>query len=140
MVLIVVVAAGSGLWRLRPGAAPKPPAGSPPAAPPPVAGARAAPPAENVWDVAPRLRRDPFERGPAAADGLATGARQAGAEDAAPVLPTVRILLLDPQRPLAVVDTQRVAIGDSVAGFRVVGIDAGGVTLERHGRRTTVRP
>jgi hypothetical protein len=101
--------------------------------------------AELTWEVAPRLPRDLFEpvRVPRARraakpqpdptpppPGAAVAARH----------PQVQILLLDPRRPLALVDNRRVAVGDSVSGYRVVAIGPDGVTFERRGESFTARP
>jgi hypothetical protein len=122
-------------------------AGPPPVAPPDVneAPAAAAPPtlpSDLGWEVAPRLQRDPFELAPAPRPPRA---RTAGGAPRVTVsqperVPRVQILLLDPQRPLALVDNRRVAVGDTIGGYRVVGIDAAGVSLERGGVRTTAHP
>jgi hypothetical protein len=103
-----------------------------------------APLPELAWTVSERLPRDPFAMAPAPRravrrrrpDPVAVENRS----EVAPPPPRVQILLLDPQRPLALLDNQRVAVGDTIAGYRVVAIDAAGVTLERRGMRFVVRP
>ena len=105
-------------------------------------------PAPADWQISATLARDPFELGPAleataprrnsvgAAVALAAAPRTA----TPPAVPRVQILLLDPKRPLAIVESRRVAIGDTVGGHRVAAIDARGVTFEWNGTVRIVRP
>ena len=102
-------------------------------------------PAELTWEVAPRLPRDLFEPAPVPGPHRAPHPHSAP-QAPAPIpavdapLPRVQILLLDPRRSLALVDNRRVAVGDSVSGYRVVAIEPDGVTFERRGERFTARP
>ncbi len=119
-----------------------------PVAPTPVPVARPAVPVLDEWQVASTLARDPFELGPAL-DATAPRRNSVGAAvppPAAPravtppTAPRVQILLLDPKRPLAIVESRRVAVGDTVGGHRVAAIDARGVTFEWNGTLRIVRP
>jgi len=100
------------------------------------------------WQVSATLARNPFElappldaatprRNPVGAPAAPAAAPRAATP---PVAPRVQILLLDPKRPLAIVESRRVAIGDTVAGHRVAAIDARGVTFEWNGTVRIVRP
>lgn len=105
-------------------------------------------PAPVAWQVSATLARDPFELGPALdattprRNSVGAAAPLAAAPRAVvpPNVPRVQILLLDPKRPLAIVESRRVAVGDTVGGYRVAAIDARGVTFEWNGTERIVRP
>jgi len=139
LLVIALAASAPVLRRAQHGAPEQPPRPTRPQPPPWAADTMLA---AAAWIVAPRLERDPFAWAPAPRRSARRAApAPAIAEDTSPpAVPRVQILLLDPQRPLAMMNNQRVAVGDTIAGYRVEGIDAGGVTLERHGVRVTARP
>ena len=74
--------------------------------------------------------RDPFVFGPRARTQAAV--RVVG--------PTLLGIVWDATHPLAIVGEESVGIGDVVAGWRVVGIQQDGITVEREGRRERVSP
>jgi len=98
----------------------------------------------TVWRVDSVLARNVFDYAPAAHSAGARATRasadSSGLAAARATAPAVQLLLLDPLRPLALVDHRRVAVGDSVGAYRVVAIDSMGVTLDRGGRRVRARP
>jgi hypothetical protein len=100
------------------------------------------------WQVSTTLARDPFALGPMTESapsrrrsvGAAAARTTAPSAVAPPALPRVQILLLDPKRPLAIVESRRVAVGDTIGGHRVVAIDARGVTFAWNGSERIARP
>ena len=141
--VLLLALAGVVVQRRKQVGAPRAAAPSVAASPAPALAAEMALPEPVAWEVAPILRRDPFETAPAPRRAPRARVQTAAPPAAAPEtprVPQVQILLLDPERPLALVDNRRVAVGDSIGGYRVVGIDAAGVTLERGGMRITARP
>jgi hypothetical protein len=79
-----------------------------------------------VWPVSAQELRDPFEFGPE--------------EIRVPSNLKLLGVLWDADHPFAIVNDETLAVGDEIAGWRIVEIQQDSVTVERYGVRTVLTP